>query len=294
MNLNEKAAIIDWVSYIILCILACYFIVESDVIQKHLNKNTDTYETEIQSKEFTSPEFTFCDWSRKILGLEYDVGYYLNDQTLGTFTKVETFTKYPLFEGYCFIITPQHEKDFTHTIHIRFNASIPLNQMPQIAVYVNSKNNPLLLGTYHDGRPMEQTINHQEFAYFNVNEERTKHLPGNCRVEPILDYVASEFIEKDLNCSAKCLFKDYHLGKAFEDKLKDYPVCKDYKTTQCIHEWARNVIRNAKSYCNKISYTGPMNSFHIQENDSWCSKVATYAFVQYLLAQRKLIDNFMR
>ena len=89
MNLKEKVAIIDWILYIILCTLACYFIIKSDVIQKYLNKNTDTYETEIQLEEFTLPEFSFCDLSGKILSLEYDVGYELNDETLGTKNDVE-------------------------------------------------------------------------------------------------------------------------------------------------------------------------------------------------------------
>ena len=129
MNLIETAAVIDWVFYIILCTLACYFIVESDVIQKYLNKNTDTYETEIDLKEFTSPEFTFCDWSRKILDLEYNVGYDVYYHALGTTTKVENFTKF--YDGFCFIITPQLEMNLTnsnsidHNIQINFNTSIP-------------------------------------------------------------------------------------------------------------------------------------------------------------------------
>ena len=109
MNLKEIITIIDWILYIILCILACYFIVQSDVVQKYLNKNTDTYETEIKSKEFTLPDFTFCDYSRRILDLEYDVEYELNDRILGAITRVENFTKYPLYDGRCFIITPQHD-----------------------------------------------------------------------------------------------------------------------------------------------------------------------------------------
>ena len=127
---------------------------------------------------------------------------------------------------------------------------------------------------------MEQSINHQGGAFFAINEERTKYLQGNCRTEPILEYLASEFIEKDVNCSAKCIIKGQHLGKVFDDKLKNYPVCKDYKTIQCIYKWRRNVLGNAKSYCDKISYTGTMNSANIQENDSWCSEVTRYIRIQ--------------
>ena len=281
MNLKEKVTIIDWVLYIILCIVACCFIVVSDVIQKYLNENTDTYETEIQLKEFTPPAFMFCDYSGEILGLEYDIIYELTNENLGTITKVENFTKYSLFEGQCFIITPpQHEMDFTHTIlhniQIRFNASTPLNYMPQFIVYVNSKNNPELYRKFYDGNPMIHTMNHQENAFFAINEVRTEYLPENCRTEPILEFLASEFVKQDGNCSTKChIITHYPIDKAFDDKLKDWPVCKDDKAIQCMIEWGRNIIRNAKHYCHKISYTGRMHSFHIQENDSWCSQVTS-------------------
>ena len=199
-----------------------------------------------------------------------------------------------MFDGWCFIITLQHEIDLTHTIdhniHIRFNASISLKQMPQFEVQVNSKNNPNVLGKYHDGSPMVQTINHQYNAIFAINEERNECLLVNCRTEPILEYLASELIEKDVNCSELCIPNTLHWSKTFDNKFKDYPVCMDPKTIQCINEWARNVVRNAKSYCSKVSYTGAMLSKYIQENDSWCSEVATYA---YLLRQRKSIDSFM-
>ena len=280
MTLKEITAIIDWVSYIILCILACYFIIKSDVIQKYLNKNTDTYETEIQLKEFTSPDFTFCDWSRKIMSLDYNIGYELKHRTLSKITKIENFTKYSLFDGHCFIITfkqrlnMSHSHSIGHNIKIRFNASTPLNKMPQLVVFVHSKTNPQLFGKFYDGSSMAQTINHQESAYFTINEEKTEYLPGNCRTEAILEYLASEFIKQDINCSAKCFpNKFFHLGKAFEDKLKKYPVCEDGESSQCIDEWGRNLLGNVKSYCNKISYTGVIDTFPIQENDSWCSQV---------------------
>ena len=70
MKLKELARIIDWILYLLLCIIAIYFIIKSDVIQKYLNKNTDSYETTIESDKYVAPDFTFCDHSRRIMKLE--------------------------------------------------------------------------------------------------------------------------------------------------------------------------------------------------------------------------------
>ena len=59
MKLKELIIFFDWVLYILLCIVAICFIIEQDVIKKFIEKNTDTYETEIEEEEFFVPRV--CD-----------------------------------------------------------------------------------------------------------------------------------------------------------------------------------------------------------------------------------------
>ena len=91
--------IIDWVLYIILCIVAIYFIMESSVIQQYVNKNTDTYETIINDDELLLPEFTICDWRNSFLGMEfdYDIQYFIQDFTKGTEKKNDKFQRQSLY-----------------------------------------------------------------------------------------------------------------------------------------------------------------------------------------------------
>ena len=284
MNLKEIVIpIIDWGWYLILCLFAGYFIIKSDVIQKYLNKNTDTYGTEIELKEL--PDFTFCDWSGKILDFEYDVDYNLEliVRNYKSGTEVVNFTKYSRFKGKCMVISPKHQLNFTdinnHSMRLRFNTSIPLKRMPQLTTYVISKNNPRLFGRHFDGKPMQETINPQEEAFFGISEERTEYLPENCRAQSILEYLANNFIENDVNCSAKCFPRDYQFGKVFDEKMIGYPFCENSKTTRCIVDWLRNISRKAKVYCKKTSYTGATNVRQFKENENWCSQVCSKIYI---------------
>ena len=105
--INKAVEFVDWFLYIILWMISIYFIVESDVIPKYLNKSTDTYETEIEAKEISIPDFTFCDWSERILGLsnQYDIIYYLKDLGKGTIMKVDILVNQTLHQGKCFVQT---------------------------------------------------------------------------------------------------------------------------------------------------------------------------------------------
>ena len=154
MKLNEIAKIIDWILYIILCIIAIYFIIKSDVIQKYLNKNTDSYETTIESSQYVAPDFTFCDHSRRMMKLEnqYDVKLSIKNpgHRKGYDIILDNFPKYPLFEGQCFVITLCN-LNLTYNewvaIDIRFNSSIKIGKLPQIVGYVSSRNNPVMAGS---------------------------------------------------------------------------------------------------------------------------------------------------
>ena len=70
MKLNKCMKFLDWSFYFILCAVAIFFIVESNVIQNFLEEISDTYETEIETEEFSMPDFTICDWSFEILDLK--------------------------------------------------------------------------------------------------------------------------------------------------------------------------------------------------------------------------------
>ena len=276
---NKAVEFVDWFLYIILWMISIYFIVESDVIPKYLNKSTDTYETEIEAKEISIPDFTFCDWSERILGLsnEYDIIYYLKDLGKGTIRKVDILVNQTLHQGQCFVITPpiglNLSDSIDHFIALRFNASIRLEELPQIKGYVNTQNNPQLFGNTHDGDGMSKSINAQTRADFRLKEERTEYLPGNCRTQPILKYLVDEFIKTEINCSIKCWPKNKRLGGDFEESLKQFPYCEDEDTSLCVVQWARLVVRNAKTFCNKVSYIGDVNVDEIGKEDMWCFQV---------------------
>ena len=277
MKIKNTAEFIDWFLYIILSIVAVYFIIASDVIQKYLKKQTDTYQNEIVARDFSVPEFRFCDVPNSTLGLvnQYEVEYWVNDLALGTERKrVDYFTKYILHNGECFVLIPPAglnlTYNFKHDIVLRFNTSIPFEDLPQITGSITSRNNPWLYGIHHDGSVMLNTINAGEWAYFRINEERMKYLPDNCRSQPILDFLVTEFGSAKINCSEKCFPKSLHLGDYFEEKMKMYPICDDQDSNQCVEKWVKKLLKNSKSYCNKISYAGEVITFKIE---SGCSKV---------------------
>ena len=289
MSINQTLAFVDWLVYISLCAVSIYFIIESNVIQKYMNKNTDTYQTEIETQEVTIPDFVFCEiGSSKYFNIEnnpkYDITYIAIDKSNGKNMKINDFSKYYLFfyYGYCFVVTPPSDifsYNLEHHISFRFNSSIKGDDLPQIKGSVLSKNNQYMFGIHHDGSVMSETIGAQNLLIFRINEERTKYLPDSCRTQPILKYLANELINGDVNCTSKCWSKDIQYGKDFDESLKVFPNCEDEETRKCVYECKfRALAKNANTFCNKISYVGEINTRKIREDESWCSKVIQTEF----------------
>ena len=95
MKLAKIVKFIDLLIYFFLFVIAIYTIIESDVIKDYFNKNSDTYQTEIQAKEVITPDFTFCDWAYQILDLkdQFEVDYILQDTITREEFEVKNFTK---------------------------------------------------------------------------------------------------------------------------------------------------------------------------------------------------------
>lgn len=296
MKLRDKIYIVNWILYAILIVVAVFVIIESGVIQKFLKKNTDTYETEIETNVFLPPEFTICDWSYRILGLnnQYYIDYSItNDLFLEAWKKVNNFERQVLYDGACFLITPPSNLNLTynlqHIITVNFNSSLNIGNLPRISASVSSKNNPELFGIRYDGNFMFSTICAQEIAIFKMKEERTEYLPYNCRPHMILEYLANTFLETKINCSLKCWPKESHLNKEFDKRLNIFSNCKSKETSKCVLDWFRTTLKNAKTFCNMVSYIGDVDTLEIGDNDSWCSQkvfeknmISKLQFIQYL------------
>ena len=264
MKLIELVIFFDWVLYIVLCIVAICFIIEQDVIKKFIEKNTDTYETEIEEDVFLSPEFKICDYTYRILKLEnqYDIKYAnVFDQR-----AAKNVTTYSLnnggnpYSGQCFIISPPPGTDLSydseHYFWIKFKSTLSIDELPQIYWSASAKNNPTMFKINHDGYPVGTNMNAGELVNLRIKEERIISLPENCRRQPILEYLMDQVSEKKVNCSSKCWPKDWQLGKSFEMSLKLYPRCRDDETNKCMTEWIRSMLKSAKKFCKRVSYTG--------------------------------------
>ena len=272
--------IIDWVLYIILCIVAIYFIMESSVIQQYVNKNTDTYETIINDDELLLPEFTICDWRNSFLGMEfdYDIQYFIKDFTKGTEKKNDKFQRQSLYGKQCFVIVvPLSDMILSdhvqYLVKIRFNSSLKIEDLPQISGIVSSKNNPEILGIFYDGNYMQTTIRPQERAIFKGMEERSEYLPETCRIQPIFQYLATEFIENNINCSLKCLPEYLNSSVVLDKRLTKFPICENAILDECIMDWTANTLKYAKTFCNMVSYVGKVDKMKIDQNEAWCSQV---------------------
>ena len=298
MKLKELARIIDWILYLLLCIIAIYFIIKSDVIQKYLNKNTDSYETTIESDKYVAPDFTFCDHSRRIMKLENQMDLKLSIRNPGHDGEVydsliDNFTKYPFHEGQC-IVMDLSNLNLTYNkwlaINIRFNSSIQISNLPQISGYVSSRNNPPFAGSRHDGMALGKLIQPQQKVIFKLEEEETDFISENCRTQPFLEYLADKFKKDNINCPVKCWPKKYrYVSKEFDDSLKMYPKCESEKIDFCIEQWILEVGKNSKVFCNQVSYMGPTIFVKIRGNESWCSKVR---HLQFQIFQSNNIKKF--
>ena len=259
--------------------MSIYFIIQSDVIQKYLNKNTDTYQTELAETEVMIPDFVFCEMGVKYFRLEkpnYNITYTLFDRSNGNMIEISDYKKYSLYYGDCFMITPPSNiftHNLEHHISFTFNSSIKIEDLPQIKAMLTSRNNPHLFGIHHDGNIMSETIGAQDMLIFRVKEERTKYLSENCRKQPIMEYLANKLIKEDVNCSSKCWPKDLKYGKEFDESLKKLPDCEDEETRKCANDKFRDLVKNAITYCNKISYVGEINMRKINKGELWCSEV---------------------
>ena len=130
MELSQKVKIIDWIIYLVLWVSAIYSIIQSNVIQNYLNKDSDTYKTEIAAREVILPDFSFCDWSRSILDLQdYKTYYRLYDPIQQKNFKIDNFTKQHFHFGECFRLSLPPDMritfDMDHQIRFDFNSTIP-------------------------------------------------------------------------------------------------------------------------------------------------------------------------
>ena len=283
MNLKQCVIFFDWVLYILLCIVTIFFIIEQDVIQKFIAKHTDTYETEVEEKEFSSPEFYFCDWTLKILKMEKQ--YFIQYANVLDPHAFENVTTYPLNNGgnpyseQCFIVYPPTGTDLSyqseHYFLMKFNSTLSIDELPLINWYASVKNNPKIFKIRHDGDGFGKSINAGEYVSMRLKEERKISLPENCRSQPILEYMKNQVSENEVNCSSKCWPKDWYLGKSVETSLKLYPRCIDTETNQCMTEWIRGLLKNAKQICKRVSYTGRVSSRFQLEKVDLLSKVLT-------------------
>ena len=279
MNLNKIVIFVDWIVYIVLLGISIYFIIGSDVIQKYLNKNIDTYQTEIDTKEAMIPDFVFCEIDRTYFRMEepkYDITYTLSDRSNGNIVKINDYIKYLIKDRRCFVIhSPPgiFEYNLEHQISFRFNSSIKVDDLPQIKSILTSGNNPYLFGVHHDGNAMSETISTQNSLIFRVKEERTKHLSENCRKQPIMKYLSNKLVNGNGNCSSKCWPKDMKYGKDFDESLHELPDCEDEETRKCINDRFIDLVKNADTYCNKVSYVGEIDARNIGKDEFWCSKV---------------------
>ena len=294
--LKKLVAFFDWVVYILLCIVAIGCIIEQDVIQKFIQKNTDHYETEIDAKEFSSPEFYFCDWTLKILKMEKQ--HFIQYANVLDPHAFENVTSYPVnnggnpYAGNCFIVSPPPGIDLSyyswHYFLMKFNSTLSTDELPPIMSYVSAKNNPLMFKIRHDGNIFGTSINAGEAVDLHIKEERTISLPENCRSQPILEYMKNQISETEVNCTSKCWPKDWYLGESFETSLKLYPRCRDTETNQCMTEQIRSLLKNAKKLCKTVSYTGRVASRLRIEKLDWLSKVLTIlSFLVTVLIMRK-------
>ena len=105
-----------------------------------------------------------------------------------------------------------------------------------------------------------------------VEEERMDYLPGNCRKEPIIDYITSQFANEDIGCSMKCNYWPKGMVPQFDKAFKDH--CPDDQSWNCVFRWGTDLMSNAKKYCHAVSYSGEISTTYIHDEiKHWCSEV---------------------
>ena len=145
MELSQKVKIIDWIIYLVLWVIAIYCIIQSNVIQNYFNKDSDTYKTEIETTGTILPDFSFCDWSKRILDLQdsFEIDYKLYDPVQHKDITIDNFTIQHFHYGECFRLSlPPDMKitfDMDHVIRFEFNSTIM--DIHQISAMVSAKNN---------------------------------------------------------------------------------------------------------------------------------------------------------
>ena len=173
MKLAEVVKFIDWLIYFFLFSIAIYSIIESNVIQDYFNKNSDTYQTEIQAQDVIIPDFTFCDWTYQILDLinQFEVDYILQDTITKEQFEVKNFTKTFLYSGQCLLISLPQEINvafhIAHHIRLKFNSS-GNNTLPELNAKVSSRNNLLLGKVDQDGNAMVSDAKPKQRTIFRM------------------------------------------------------------------------------------------------------------------------------
>ena len=264
--------IIDWVIYICLCASAIYCIITSNVIQDYLNEYSDTYQTEVEAND-TFPEVKFCHWSssQSIFLLRNQYVYEYKGAN-----RITNISSHFNVLGKCLVFQPppglNQKKTKFHHIRLKLNTSI--TNLPNIAVYVASKDNPVMRGIHHDGGAIRSYLRPKTSASFYINEKRAKYLPQNCRAKTIFDYWVTNFQKAETKCPVKCRPEEWNSFLHLLEPLTLFPTCEDEKSSTCWKEWRRKMLNDAKQYCSSISYEGDVVNGVIANSKNWCSKVS--------------------
>ena len=121
---------------------------------------------------------------------------------------------------------------------------------------------------------MISTLSPGQKVALNIEEKQTEYLPENCREQPMIEYLLSQFANASLTCTtSKCLPK-VDFGQEFEDIVAIYPICPDKASLNCVAEWVDSLVKNVKPFCKSVSYSGRKIISLIPQKEQWCSKVS--------------------
>ena len=276
MKLQGVIVALDWFAYIVFLASAVYCIIVSNVIQNYANKTTDIYKSEIDAENIQMPEFLLCDYSNRIRQLigSFEMEYYLKEKVGFGWKKIEDI-RIRNNEKCFFVNLPSHMKlsyKTEHSVQIMFNTS--LSKIPELTAFISKKNSKFIK-SFYDGNPMISKLSPGQKVLLNIEEEQTEYLPENCREQPMIEYLLSQFANASLTCPSKCLPK-VDFGQEFEDIVAIYPICPDELSLNCVVEWLGSLVKNVKPFCKSVSYSGGKIISSIPQKLEWCSKVCQH------------------
>ena len=252
--------IIEWVVFICLCGVSFLFMTE--VLDKFQSKAT-TYE--VHDEDITdSPAITICQQMDAIassnhqlrIGKDFEIRFasgkemYLQDiMTLLHFGKnkiggtriVFLEKKVTVFKDVCLTISPKFVAEGEWAlIEVKFNESLPVNDIPSIDFHITSETNAygIIADQWEDGDSLSLNIDKFTVAtWLQLSTEKFLHLPSkrNCRKESFYECLGTKIFEQDFSqCPRKC-----HIGASFPEKwLKslNLPRCKTLEEKICVRD----------------------------------------------------------